>query len=70
MWLLSTKHTDFSEVWGLTPTTKNKCLWLLENVDWMLKESLPRPVCVVLMVLSNVKLKTRNVGFPVAYFHS
>ena len=26
-----------SEVWGLTPTTENKCLWLLENVNWMFK---------------------------------
>lgn len=46
MWLPSTKHIDFSEVWGLTPTTKNKWLWLFENVNWMLKQSLQKPyVC-------------------------
>lgn len=37
MWLPSTKHIDFSEVCGLSPTTKNKYLWFLENVKQMLK---------------------------------
>lgn len=30
--------------------------------------SLQNPMCVILTALSNLKLKARNVGFPLAYF--